>query len=551
MKTQAVSITPLRADVIAGLTTAAVVIPKAIAMAAIAGLPLETGLYTALVPLVVYAATGSSKTLSVTTTSTIAILVAATVAQHAADGDIARTLAVTSALALMVGGFLLLAGALRLGFLANFISAPVLTGFKAGIAIVIVVDQIPKLLGIHFAKGNIVQNLAAIVQHVPDTSLPTLALASTLLVLIIGLERWLPRAPAPLVAVMIGIAASGFLGLSRSGVELVGEIRAGLPSVAVPNLALALEVWPEALGIALMSFVETVAAGRAFVRPGDAPPVANRELLAVGLANVAGSAFYNMPAGGGTSQTAVNKAAGARTQAAGLVTAATALATLLFLAPLVSLMPQAALAAVVVATSIGLFKPADFAAILRVRQMEFWWAVAATCGVVLVGTLNGILVAVALSVLVLFYQANRPPVYVLGRRRSTGVFEALSPTDPDIETFPSLLIMRTEGRIYFANASRVGEQMWPLVHDSRPRVVALEMSAVPDLEYTALEAMTAAEAHLKELGTTLWLVGLNARVREVIERAPLGRVLGRERIFATLEHAVAAHASAVGQRSAL
>jgi MFS superfamily sulfate permease-like transporter len=258
-----------------------------------------------------------------------------------------------------------------------------------------------------------------------------------------------------------------------------------------------------------------------------------------------------MPAGGSTSQTAVNRAAGARTQAAGLVTAATALATLLFLAPFVSLMPQAALAAVVVTTSIGLFKPADFVAILRVRQMEFWWAVAATCGVVLLGTLNGILVAVALSVLILFYQANRPPVYVLGRRRDTGVFEALSPGEPDIETFPSLLIMRTEGRIYFANAFRIGEQMWPLIQESRPQIVALEMSAVPDLEYTALCGLTAAETQLRENGTTLWLVALNAGVREVIERAPLGRVLGRERIFATLDQAVAAHANAAEQRSAL
>ena len=176
-----------------------------------------------------------------------------------------------------------------------------------------------------------------------------------------------------------------------------------------------------------MSFVETVAAGRAFVRAGEPPPRRDRELLAVGLANVAGSAFYNMPSGGGTSQTAVNHSAGARTQATGLAPRQRRSRRCSFSRRVVSLMPQAALAAVVVATSIGLFKPADFAAILRVRQMEFWWAVAATCGVVLVGTLNGILVAVALSVLVLFYQANRPPVDVLGRRRSTGVFEALSP----------------------------------------------------------------------------------------------------------------------------
>jgi sulfate permease, SulP family len=532
-----------RADVVAGLTTAAVVVPKAMAYAAIVGLPLEAGLYTALVPLVVYAALGTSQPLSVTTTSTIAILAADALAQPMSAGDGTSMLIAASALALMVGCILLLAAVLRLGFLADFISAPVLTGFKAGIAIVIVVDQIPKLLGVHFEKGNFLQNVVGIVQHAPDTSLATLALGIALLVLIVALERLLPHSPAPLVAVAVAIAASSLLGLERMGIELVGQIRSGLPSFVLPDVALAFELWPAALGIALMSFVETIAAGRTFVRAGESLPAPNRELLALGLANIAGSAFRNMPSGGGTSQTAVNRSAGALTKASGLVTAVVVLATLLFLASLIALMPQAALAAVVVATTVGLFKPAEFIAIRRVRHMEFWWAVAATCGVVLLGTLNGILVAVALSVLVLFYQANRPPVYVLGRRRGTDVFEAVSAAEPDIETFPGLLMMRTEGRIHFANAHRVGDLMWPLVHEAKPRIVVLDMRAVPDLEYTALTALTAAERTLTQAGVTLWLVALNPRVHEVIDRAPLGQVLGHERIFATLSQAVAAYST--------
>ena len=537
------STTGLRADVVAGLTTAAVVIPKTMAFAAIAGLPLEAGLYTALIPLVVYAVMGTSRPLSVTTTSTIAILVAGALAQYVPGGDSAQLMAAAAALALMVGGVLLLASVLKLGFLADFISAPVLTGFKAGIAIVIVVDQIPKLLGIHFTKGTFLQNVLGILQHVPETSLTTLAVAASLLALIIVLEWLLPHSPAPLVAVAMGIAASGLLSLGQYGVELVGQIQSGLPSLALPNVTLALELWPAALGIALMSFVETIAAGRAFVQAGEPLPTPNRELLAIGVANIAGSAFHNMPSGGGTSQTAVNRAAGARTQASGVVTAAAVLATLLFLAPLVALMPQAALAAVVVATTVPLFKPAEFAAIRRVRQMEFLWALAATAGVVLVGTLNGILVAVALSVLVLFYQANRPPVYVLGRRKGTDVFEPVSLLDPEIETIPGLLIMRTEGRIHFANAHRVGDLMWPLVHQLKPRVIILDMRAVPDLEYTALNALNAAEETLKNAGVTVWLSALTPRVQEVIERSPLGKKLGRERIFPKLAQAVAAYRS--------
>jgi high affinity sulfate transporter 1 len=539
----------LRADLIAGLTTAAVVIPKAMAFATIAGLPLEAGLYTALIPSLVYAATGTSKPLSVTTTSTISILAAGALAQAGQEGGSAHLIVTAAALALMVGCALVAASVLKLGFLAGFISLPVLAGFKAGIAIVIVVDQLPKMLGIHFAKAGFLRDAVSLWQHLPDTSMATLVLAVSLLILIVGIEHVLPTFPGPLVAAGAAIAASALLGLERRGVELVGQVDTGLPSFTPPDLGLAVELWPAALGIALMSFVETIAAGRAFVRPGEALPQPNRELLALGLANVAGSGFHCMPAGGGTSQTAVNRAAGARTQMAGVVAALVALATLFFLAPVVALLPQAALAAIVVATTVGLFRPAEFAAIRRVRHTEFWWAVVAMTGVVLLGTLEGILVAVAVSVLVLIREANHPPVYVLGRRRGTSVFEAVSPTDSDVETFPGLLLMRTEGRIHFANAHRVGEQIWSLIHEGRPRVVALEMGAVPDLEYTALQALTDAEKKLQEAGMTLWLVALNRRVREVISRSPLGEVVTGDRIFPTAAHAVDAYTRLTSETS--
>jgi len=268
---------------------------------------------------------------------------------------------------------------------------------------------------VHLQKGGFFETLVSIVQHVPQSSVPTVVLALVMLALVVGLERFAPRVPAPLVAVAVGIAASGLLGLERSGVELVGQVRPGLPSFALPDVSLARQLWPSAVGIALMSFVETVAAGRSFLRPGEPLPAPNQELLALGLANVAGSPFSIMPAGGGTSQTAVNRAAGARTQIAGLVTAAAVVATLLLLAPVIGLMPQAALAAVVVATTVGLISPMEFGAIRRIRHMEFWWALVGAAGVVLFGTLNGILVAVAVSLLVLFYHANHPPVYLLGR----------------------------------------------------------------------------------------------------------------------------------------
>ena len=312
----------LRPDLIAGLTAAAVVIPKAMAYATIAGLPVQVGLYTALVPMAIYAVMGSSRPLSVSTTTTIAILTAAELGQVVPGGDPSSLLKASAMLTLMVGGILVLASLLRLGFIANFISEPVLVGFKAGIGLVIVLDQVPKILGIHFPRGTFFHNVLAIVRGTPETSLTTLAVGITMIVLLVGIERFLPRAPAPLIAVAAGIIGTRFLGLHAHGVELVGVIPQGLPSITLPEFSLAHELWPGALGIALMSFTETIAAGRAFAKSEEPPIRANRELLATGIANAGGAFLGAMPAGGGTTQTAVNRLAGARTQFAEMVTAA-------------------------------------------------------------------------------------------------------------------------------------------------------------------------------------------------------------------------------------
>lgn len=528
----------LRLDLVAGLTTAAVVVPKAMAYATIAGLPVEVGLYTAFVPMVIYALLGSSRPLSVSTTTTLAILTGAQLALVVPSGDPAALLTASATLACLVGIMLILAAVLRLGVVASFISEPVLTGFKAGIGLVIILDQVPKLLGIHFDKGGFVQNLVALVQHLPETSVATLAVGVAMLVILVGLERFAPRVPAPLVAVAIGIAASGLLALPGVGVETVGEIPRGLPSFSAPSLGLIAQLWPGALGIALMSFTESIASARAFAGRGEPRPQPNRELVATGVGNLVGGLFSAMPSGGGTSQTAVNRRAGARSQVAGLVTAAAALATLILLAPLMGMMPLATLAAVVVVYSIGLIQPAEFVAILRIRRMEYLWALAAFAGVVLVGTLKGILVAIIVSLVSMAYQAANPRLYVLGRKPGTQVFRPRSDAHPEDETFPGLLIVRPEGRLFFANAQRLGEQIWPLIDAAQPKVVALDLSAVPDLEYSALKMLIEGEERLRERGSALWLVALNTDVLEMVQRSSLGDTLGRERLLFNLSTAV-------------
>ncbi len=520
----------LRLDVVAGLTAAAVVLPKAMAYATVAGLPVAVGLYTAFIPMAIYALLGASRVLSVSSTTTLAILAGTELGLAVPDGDPAKLVTATATLTALVGAMLIVARLMRLGFVANFISTPVLTGFKAGIGLVIVLDQVPKLLGIHIDKRDFLHDLLSVGQHLPGASLLTLAVAVATFAVLIGMEKLWPHSPAPLVAVGGGIAASWFLGLQAAGVSTVGLIPQGFPSLTVPDPALVAQLLPGALGIALMSFTETIAAGRAFARPPDPAVNANRELIATGAANLGGALFGAMPAGGGTSQTAVVRAAGGRSQKASLVTAGTAAATMLLLAPLLGLMPHATLAAVVIVYSVGLIEPAEFLAIRNVRTMEFRWALIACAGVLAFGTLKGIVVAIILSLVGLASQTAHPRVSVIGRKRGTDVLRPLSPEHPDDETFEGLLILRPEGRLFFLNAQNVGEQIRAFMAQYEPRVLVLDLSRVPDLEYSALQALMEGEKRMTEHGVVVWLSGLNPGVLEVVRRAGLEQRLGRERM---------------------
>ena len=521
----------LRFDVVAGLTAAAVVLPKAMAYATVAGLPVSVGLYTAFVPMIVYALLGTSRVLSVSSTTTLGILTGTQLGLVVPDGDPAKLITATATLTALTGALLIGASMLRLGFVASFISTPVLTGFKAGIGLVIVLDQLPKLFGIHITKAGFFRDILSMAQHVPETSLITLTIAVVALLALLVMERIKPHSPAPLVVVAAGIAVSWLFGLSALGVGTVGVIPQSLPSITLPSLGLIEQLLPGALGIALMSFTETIAVGRAFAKQTDPPLKPNRELIATGAANLAGSFFGAMPAGGGTSQTLVVRSVGGRTQKASLVQAAAAAATMLVLAPFLGLLPQAVLAAVVIVYSVGLIDPAEFVSISRIRTMEFTWAVAACAGVLVFGTLQGIVVAIVLSLIGLSSQVVNSKVYVIGRKRDADVLRPVSPENPDDETFDGLLILRPEGRVFFANARQVGDQIQALVAEHRPKVVALDMSRVPDIEYSALQMLVDGERRMTENGIAVWLAAANPTVLEVIRSSGLADRLGRERLL--------------------
>ena len=528
----------LRPDVLAGLTTAAVVIPKAMAYATVAGLPIEIGIYTAIVPALVYAVLGTSRVLSVTTTTTIAILVGAELGSVVPDGDPMKLLQALATLALMVGIVLALASVLRLGFFADFVSYPVQVGFKAGIGFVIVADQVPKLLGIKIHKEGFFRDLWSIFAAIPAAVLLTVVVGFGTIAALALIKHYAPRWPAPLIVLGAAIAATAIWALQSRGVSVVGAVPSGLPSFRLPDLSLAQAMWPGALGIALMSFTETIAVGRAFARTDDPLLKPNGELLATGAANLVGGLLGSMPAGGGASQTAMNRGTGARTQLSCVVSALVAVLAALFLSPLIALMPNAALAGVVIVYSLGLIQPGEFRDMLAVRRTEFIWAVVAMLGVMVLGTLKGILVAIIVSLVALGLQAANPKLYVLGREPGTTKFRPRSAKHPDDEFVDGLLLVRPEGRLFFLNAERIGEKLRALMAETRARVVVLDLRAVFDLEYSALKTLIDAEARARASGVELWLGAMQPEVAAVVNRSPLGKALGPDRIFSSIDTAV-------------
>lgn len=534
----------LRLDLVAGLSAAAVVIPQAMAYATMAGLPIQVGLYVALAPMFVYALLGTSRRLSVSSTSAISIFVGTIL--FSVVGPVSNPsdyIIPAATLAFLVGLFLILAAVLRLGFLADFISKPVLTGILSGIGVVIIISQLGKVLGLSVPSGS--SNLATlefIFTNLSQINWPTALLTAVSLVIVIFLPRFARRIPAALVAVAFGILLSALFDLSQVGIALVGNIPTGLPSVSLPDLSLVRGLWLPAAAIAILTFTESISVARAFRKFGEPAVDANQELIALGMANIAGGFFQAYPASGGTSQTAVNASAGAKTQVAALVTVGVVVLILLFLAPLIALMPEATLGAILLVAGAGLINVAEFRNLAQIRRSEFYLALIAFVVVIVAGILVGVVVSVFLSIVALIAQVNHPPVYALGRKPGSHEFRLLS-DHPDDDTFAGLLIARTEGRLFFANTSRVIDDLWALIHQTspKPQVVILDCDAIPDIDYTAIESLAEFKEQLNKAGILLWLTMLNPQALHNVRQAMLAKNMSGEGLYSHLEQAVEAY----------
>ncbi|MFB8004957.1 SulP family inorganic anion transporter [Nocardia sp. NPDC056000] len=491
----------LRPDLIAGLTVWAVMVPEALAYASIAGVPPVAGLYAALPALVLYALAGSSRHLIVGPMSATAALSAAIITPLA-GADSGRYIALTAALAIATGLVGLLAGLIRLGFVAAFISEPVLKGFIVGLALTIIIGQVPKLLGIHKHEGNFFQQAWGVLTHLGDTNWRALLVGGIALAVVLGLRRWLPLVPGSLLAVLLGIAAVAVLHLDDHGVAIVGHIDSGLPAVGLPGgvgLHDYLDLLGPAVGVVLIGFAEGLGAAKTYAAKAGYTVDANRELLGLGAANLGSGLASGMVVNGSLSKTAVNGSAGAKTQLSGLTVAALTVLTLLFLTGLFEKLPEATLAGVVIAAVIELVDIAALRALYRVwterlgsiygraARADFIGAVTAMAGVLLFDTLPGLLIGIGISMLLLVYRASQPHVAQLAEQGSLWLD---AQRHPDLPLRPDVVVVRVESGLFFANADYVRErieQLWT----ERTRLVVLDAETSPSIDVTAAAMLTA------------------------------------------------------------
>jgi high affinity sulfate transporter 1 len=518
----------LRGDLVAGLTVWAVLVPEALAYATIAGVSPVVGLYAAPGALLLYAAFGSSRHLVVGPMAATAALSAAVVGDLAAGGS-DEFLQLTITLAIVVGILALAAGVCRLGFLASFISEPVLKGFIIGLALTIIVGQVPKLFGVENGDGNFFEQLWAFVGELGSTSGLTLVVGLLSLALVLGLKTYAPVVPGSLVAVAGGIAAVILFGLDDEGVAIVGEVESGLPSLGLPDAGgeRYLDLAPAALGVMLIGFAEGLGAAKTYATRNHYEIDVNRELVGLGAANVGSGLSSGMVVNGSLSKTAVNGSSGARSQLSGLVVAVLTVVTLLFLTGLFEDLPEATLAAIVIAALVELVDVPALVQLYRFHargagralsvaaRPDFVAAVAALLGVLVFDTLPGLFIGVVVSILLLVYRASRPHVAVLGKVPGTRTQWSDVERHAENVLTPDVVVLRPESGLWFANADAVRAAIGAHVTGGTKAVV-LDAETVPAIDVTALAMLVELAEDLRREGVELVLARDIGVVRDLV-----------------------------------
>ena len=524
----------LRTDLIAGITITALLVPEGMAYAELAGMPPEVIFYAAPVALLLYAIFGTSRQLVVVVSSVQAVM-SYSIISALAPPETSEFIILTTALAITAGLVSVLAGILHLGRIAQFFSSSVLAGFVSGLAVVIIVKQLPKIFGIESGSGNVWERLYDLVIHLPETHLLTLAVGLSTLVLMLLMEHYFHKIPAALVVMIYGIVIASVLGLAERGVHVIGEIPAGLSGPALPNIALDqwLSLIPGALALSLVVFAEAIGPARSFATKHRYAISPDQELIAIGAANIGAGLFHGFPMGSSLSKSAANDAAGAKTQMSGIIAAGLTIIVALFLTPLFTNLPEATLGAIVIVAVSGMFKWQEMLRFYRLRRLDFILALVTFLGVLTFEeALWALLLAVVLSLLALVWRASQGRVSELGLGREKLIFEEMGP-DSDAKPISGLLIFAPEESLFFVNADTVRTQITNRLAASAEPVksVILDLELTNEIDVPSADMLEELEADLDAAGVQLMLARVRPPVRALLDRSGVTEAIGAENIY--------------------
>jgi high affinity sulfate transporter 1 len=552
----------LRADVMAGLAVWAMTVPQALAYAGIAGVPPVYGLYAVPLAMAAYAVFGTSRTLSVGPESAIAIISAVTVGALAV-GNPNEFIALTSLLALIVGVLFLIFGLLRLGWAANFLSQPVLQGFTQGIALIVIIGQIPKLFGTEATVAKLVGNMSnlphligleidytgfflqawAVLATLGEANLSTTVVGIGALVLLFALKRFWPLAPSALIAVILSVLAVSFLGLAGRGVGVIGEVETGMVSLAVPSVSVdkLAALLPGAFAIVLLGYSVSLSVAAVGAQTTGEEINPNQELVGLGVANLGAALSSGFVVCGSLSRGVVIRRAGGQTQVVSLINAALVFLTLLFVLPLFFNLPNATLAAIVIQAMLGLLNFAYLRQLFRIDRSEFAYAMAALFGVLVLGILQGVALGVILALVLLIRRVSRPSTAVLGRLPGTDAYRDIA-VRSEAETIPGLLIFRFDAPIIFANAAYFAEQVRQLISDASTPVqeVLVPAQQINQLDSTGANQLERLWTELEAKGISLSFAEVKSTLREAMHRTDLEERIGADRIYESIHEGVQA-----------
>ena len=532
----------LRTDLLAGLAVWALTVPQAMAYSSIAGVPAVYGLFSIPLAVIAYAVFGTSRTLSIGPGTGVAMISAATVGALAAQGS-DDFLALTFAMALIVGVLYIIFGLLRLGWVADFLANPVLKGFMQGLALVVLVGQLPKIFGVEGGSGNFFQELWAIIIQLPQANLVTTFIGLLSLALLFAFKRFAPRVPGALLTVILAILLTTIFELADYGVSVVGTVDTSLPPIGLPQVALGdlAALVPGALAIIMVGYAKSLGMAKTAAETTGGKIDPNQELIALGMSN-AGSGFSSgYVVVGSMSRTSLVFGSGGRTQVALLVNAGLVILTLLFLMPLFQNLPNATLGAIVIHAMIGLLEPSYFQRLYRISRPEFWYANAAFLGELFLGTLPGVFLGVSLSLLVLIRQVTRPGTAIIGRMPDMETYRDVT-LYPQAETVPGLLIFRFDSPLIFSNSTCFTNEIQRYIEAAETMVqeVLVNAETMNNMDTTGTDQLIKVNEELEKDGIQLAFAEVKDPVREMMRMSGAEEAIGADNFYPSVSAGVRA-----------